>query len=129
MFDMVLNTLQSSVLLTSDHTSTFEPQWLKKRLIDRLKDEVVVTTINGTPDVVTFLETASRILHNFKEDKVSRNALLLLTFSRMILTFPSLLKSYPYFPAYGQNRRFLPYTDKCGSRKTGVMTYFTQCLT
>ena len=28
-------------------------------------------------DVVTFLETASRILHNFKEDKVSRNALLL----------------------------------------------------
>ena len=28
-------------------------------------------------DAVTFLETASRILHNFKEDKVSRNALLL----------------------------------------------------
>ena len=80
-------------------------------------------------DVVTFLETASRILHNFKEDKVSRNALLFLTFSRIILIFPSVLKSYPYFPIYGQNRRFSPYTDKYGSEKTHVSTYFTQCLT
>ena len=80
-------------------------------------------------DVVTFLETASRILYNFKEDKVSRNALLFLTFSRIILIFPSVLKSYPYFPIYGQNRRFSPYTDKYGSEKTHVSTYFTQCLT
>ena len=129
MFDMVLNTPQSSVLLTSDHTSTFEPYWLKKRLLDRLKDQIVVTTISGTPDVVTFLETAPRILRNFKEDKVSRDAPLLLTFSRIILTFPSVLKSYQYFPIYGQNRRFSPYMDKCGSEKTRVMTYFTQCLT
>ena len=87
-----------SVLLTSDHASTLEPQWLKKRLLDRLKDQIVVTTINGAADVVTFLETASRILHNFKEDNVSRNTLLLLTFSRIILIFLSVLKSYPYFP-------------------------------
>ena len=118
-----------SVLLTSDHASTFEPQWLKKRLLDRLKDQIVVTTINGTPDIVTFLETASRILHNFKEDKVSCNALLRLTFTRIILIFPSVLKSYPYFPLYGQNCRFSPYTDKYGSEKTRVLTYFTQCLT
>ena len=128
MFDMVMNTPQSSVLLTSDHTSTLDPQWLKKRLLDRLRDQIVVTTINGTPDVVTFLETTSRILHNLKKDKVTRNALLLLTFSRIILTFPSVLKSYPYFPIYGQNCRFLPYTNKCRSEKTSVMTYFTQCL-
>ena len=128
MFDMVMNTPQSSVLLTSDHTSTLDPQWLRKRLLDRLRDQIVVTTINGTPDVVTFLETTSRILHNLKKDKVTRNALLLLTFSRIILTFPSVLKSYPYFPIYGQNRRFLPYTNKCRSEKTSVMTYFTQCL-
>ena len=74
-------------LLTSDYASTFEPQWLKICLIDRLKDQIVVTTINGTPDVVTFLETAARILHNFREDKVSLNALLLLNFSRIILIF------------------------------------------
>ena len=67
MFDMVMNTPQSSVLLTSDHTSTLDLQWLKKRLLDRLRDQIVVTTINGTPDVVTFLETASRILHNLEK--------------------------------------------------------------
>ena len=67
MFDMVMNTPQSSVLLTSDHTSTLDPQWLRKRLLDRLRDQIVVTTINGTPDVVTFLETASRILHNLEK--------------------------------------------------------------
>ena len=75
-------------------------------MLDQLKDQIVVTTINQTPDVVTFLETDSRILHNFKEDKVSRNAVLLLTFSRIILIFPPGLKSYPYFPVYGQNHRF-----------------------
>ena len=91
-----------------------------------LKDQIVVTTINGTPDVVTFLETASRILHNFKEDKVSRNALPLLI---IILIFPTVLKSYPYFPFYGQNRRFSPYTDKYRSEKTRVFTYFPECLT
>ena len=94
-----------------------------------LKDQIVVTTINGTPDVLTFLETASRILHNFKEDKVSRNALPLVTFSGIILIFPTVLKSYPYFPVYGQNRRFSPYTDKYGSEKTRVFTYFPECLT
>ena len=94
-----------------------------------LKDQIVVTTINGTPDVLTFLETASRILHNFKEDKVSRNALPLVTFSGIILIFPTVLKSYPYFPVYGQNRRFSPYTDKYGSEKIRAFTYFPECLT
>ena len=47
-----------SALLTSDHASTFELPWLKKHLLNRLKDQIVVTTINGTPDVVTFLERA-----------------------------------------------------------------------
>ena len=53
----------------------FGPHWLKKGLFDRLKDQIVVATINGTPDVVTFLKTALRIPHNFKKDKVSCNAL------------------------------------------------------
>ena len=87
---------------------------MKKHLLDRLKDQIVVTTINETPDVVAFLKIASRILHNFKEDKVNRNTLLLLAFSRIILIFPSVLKSYPYFPVYGQNCRFSPYTGKYG---------------
>ena len=97
----------------------------EERLLDRLKDQVVATTINGTPDVVTLLKTASKILDNFKEDKISRNELLFLTFSRKILIFPSVLKSYPY----GQNRRLSPHTDKYRSEKTHVLTYFTQCLT
>ena len=45
-----------NVLLTSDHASTFDLPWLKKHLFNRLKDKIVVTTINGTPDAVTFLE-------------------------------------------------------------------------
>ena len=102
---------------------------MKKRLLDRLKDQIVVTTIIGTPDVVTFLKTASRILCNFKEDKIGRNALLLLDFCRIILIFPSVLKSYPYFPVYGQNRRFSPYTGKYGSEKARVLVYLFQCLT
>ena len=125
MFDRFLNTL----LLTSDHASTFELQLMKKRLLDQLKDQIVTTTINGTPDVATFLETASRILHNFKEDKVSRNSLLLLTWSRIILILPPVLKSCPYFPVYGQNCRFSPYTEKYGSEATRDLTYFMQCLT
>ena len=119
---------RDSVMLTSDHASTFEPQWLKRSLLDRLKDQIVVNTISGTPDVVTFLETASRTLYNFKEDKVSCNALLLLTFSRIILIFLSVLK-HPYFPAYEQNCRSSLYTDKYGSDKNRVLKYFTQCLT
>lgn len=35
--------------------------------------------------------------------------------------------SYPYFSAWRQNRRFCPYTGKCGSEKTRIMASFTQC--
>ena len=117
-----------SLLLTSDHAPTSEPHWLKKTLLDWLKDQVVVTIINGTPDVVTFLETVSRILQNFGEDKVSRNALLLLTFNRIILIFPCVLKSYPYLPVYVQNHRFYQYLGKYWSEKNFIFAYFTYCL-
>ena len=73
--------------------------------------------LGQTYDVSTFFETASRILHNFKEDKVSRNALLLLNFSRIILIFPSALKSYPYFLIYGQIADFLHIRTNTDQRK------------
>ena len=58
--------VSDSLLLTSDHASTFEPHWLKKRLLDRMKDQIVATTINGMPDAFNFLEIASRTLQTAK---------------------------------------------------------------
>ena len=71
-------------------------------------------------DVVTFLEIASRILHHFKEDKVSRNAHLLVTFRqnnfsvciKIVSIFSHIWTESQILSIYGQIRiRENPYFD------------------
>ena len=46
------------------------------------------------------------------------------------ITFTVLIQIFSdqCFPVPGQNCRFCPYTGKSASEKTGILTYFTQCL-
>ena len=55
------------------HSQAFTSKWLKARLLEQLKDEVIITNINNKTNVITFLEKASKILSDFKADKVERS--------------------------------------------------------
>ena len=43
------------------------PKYTKKRVIEHLVDDVIITEINGKPNVVTFRSNAASILHKFYE--------------------------------------------------------------
>ena len=53
-----------SFLKDSPH-ETFTTKWIKHKLQEQLKDEIVITEINGKPNIVTFRTTAAKILQNF----------------------------------------------------------------
>ena len=38
-----------------DHSSAFSGKWLQNRLMERLKDQVILTTVNGKSNVITFV--------------------------------------------------------------------------
>ena len=46
---------------------SYTPKYMKKRVIKHLGDDVIVTEINGKPNVVTFCSNAASILHKFYE--------------------------------------------------------------
>ena len=39
------------------------------RLLADFKDQVVISNVNGKPDVITFLSTASKILQDFNDNR------------------------------------------------------------
>ena len=41
--------------------------YMKRRIKDHYGDEIIITEINGKPNVVTFTNTASKILHDFHQ--------------------------------------------------------------
>ena len=43
----------------------FTTEWIKHKLQEQLKDEIIVTEINGKPNVVTFRMITAKILQNF----------------------------------------------------------------
>ena len=49
---------------------------MKKKIIERFEDDVVIAEIDGRPDVITMRPTVTKILHNFyyerKEDSTHR---------------------------------------------------------
>ena len=53
-----------------EHSEAFTTKWLKARLLEQLKDKVIITNINNKNNVITFFEKASKILSDFKADKV-----------------------------------------------------------
>ena len=46
---------------------SYTPKYMKKRVIEHLGDDVIITEINGKPIVVTFHSNAASILHKFYE--------------------------------------------------------------
>ena len=44
-------------------------KWIKHKLQEQLKDEIVITEINGKPNFVTFRTTAAKILQNFYSEQ------------------------------------------------------------
>ena len=55
------------------HSSAFTCKHILKLLKERLGDQIIVTSINGKSNVVTFRETASKILSDFKKDKDAKS--------------------------------------------------------
>ena len=45
-------------------------KWIKHKLQEQLKDEIVITEINGKPNDVTFWTTTAKILQNCNKDVV-----------------------------------------------------------
>ena len=46
---------------------SYTPKYMKKRVIEHLGDDVIITEITGKPNVVTFRSNAASILHKFFE--------------------------------------------------------------
>ena len=53
-----------SFLMYSSYEA-FTTEWIKHKLQEQLKDEIIVTEINGKPNVVTFRMITAKILQNF----------------------------------------------------------------
>ena len=54
--------------LPSEYTSEYTTKWLESRLLKTFNDEIIVTTINGHSNVVTFVEKASKIIKDYKDN-------------------------------------------------------------
>ena len=56
--------------LVSDSTvdGDYSVPYLKKQNLADFKDQVVISNVNGKPDVITFLSTASKILQDFNDN-------------------------------------------------------------
>ena len=53
-----------SFLMYSSYKA-FTTEWIKHKLQEQLKDEIIVTEINGKPNVVTFRMITAKIMQNF----------------------------------------------------------------
>ena len=53
-----------SFLMYSSYEA-FTTEWIKHKLQEQLKDEIIITEINGKPNVVTFRMITAKILQNF----------------------------------------------------------------
>ena len=63
-----LKELMDSFLKDSPHEA-FTTKWIKQKLQEQLKDEAVITEINGETNVVTFRTTIAKILQNFYNEQ------------------------------------------------------------
>ena len=53
-----------SFLMYSSYKA-FTTEWIKHKLQEQLKDEIIITEINGKPNVVTFRMITAKIMQNF----------------------------------------------------------------
>ena len=61
---MELTNKMAEILEDSD-CEPYTAWYLKKKIIERFGDDVVIAEIDGRPDVITMRPTVTRILHNF----------------------------------------------------------------
>ena len=68
-------------ILEDSDCEPYTAWYLKKKIIERFGDDVVIAEIDGGPDVIAMRPTASKILHNFnyerKEDSTHREEMRL----------------------------------------------------
>ena len=63
-----LKELMASFLKDSPHKA-FTKKWIKHKLQEQLKDEIVITKINGKPIAVTFRTVTAEILQTFLKQR------------------------------------------------------------
>ena len=68
-------------ILEHSNCEPYTSWYLKKKIIERFGDDVVIAEIDGRPDVITMRPTVAKILHNFyyepKEDSTHREEIRL----------------------------------------------------
>ena len=52
-------------ILEDSNCEPYTAWYLKKKIIERFGDNVVIAEIDGRPDVITMRPTMTKILHNF----------------------------------------------------------------
>lgn len=69
-------------LANKSNCGRYSDLYLKKRIVEDLKEEVIISAANGKPGVVTFVTTASKILSDFHsckkldDDEMEKHAFL-----------------------------------------------------
>ena len=62
---------QMAELALARDLDAYDARYLKKRIEDDFQGQIVITNVNGNPDVITFTSTASKILQDFQKIKSS----------------------------------------------------------
>ena len=65
-----------SFLMYSSYKA-FTTEWIKHKLQEQLKDEIIVTEINGKPNVVTFRMITAKIMQNFYNKRKKKERIIL----------------------------------------------------
>ena len=56
-----------------DGYEPYDNRTIKAKLFDKFENDVIVSTLNGRADVITFRTTASKILQNFHDKQLHLN--------------------------------------------------------
>ena len=102
--------LMENYLKDSDHEA-YTTRWIKHRLLETLKDDIVIAEVNGKQDVVTFRTNTSMILQNFYQEQKSNDPTK--EKERIILTAAKLLKTE--IKETNSSSEFYPTSDEIGS--------------
>ena len=77
--------------LKDSEQESYTTKWMKQRLLETLEDDIIIASVNGKQDVVTFRTKTSKILQDFYNEKKSNDPII--EAERIILTAAQLLKT------------------------------------
>ena len=58
----------SKIFFIDEPDKSYTSRWMKKKLSDHFKDEIVITNIKGKSNVITFLPKVAKILDRSREN-------------------------------------------------------------